>query len=443
MGWALQGYRALAALSAPLWRLQLARRVRRGKEDPARLPERMGHASVARPGGHLLWVHALGIGEAAAMLAVIREVQRLRPDVAVLLTTNTRTGAEGLVRMGLPDGVIHQYAPVDTPGAVRRFLDHWRPDALLLAELDLWPLMLSRLAARGVPVVMANARLTDRRMADRQRMRALMADVLGLIGLKLVQDDRTRVRLIALGADPASVAVAGLLKAAAAPLPDSPDRPAVAKALAGRPVWLAAATEARELPALIAAHRLALTGLPGLLLIIAPRQPKDADAAAATLAAAFGRPPPRRSRGAIPGPLDPVWLADTMGEMGLWYRIAPLAFVGHSLGVEGPPPLTGKNPFEAAALGAVVLHGPCTGNFAESYAALADAVRPVDGAEALGRAVLDLTADAAARARMAAAATAVLEQARGALPMTVQAVLDRLPPAHATAARIDALTVRA
>jgi 3-deoxy-D-manno-octulosonic-acid transferase len=438
MGWALQGYRVLARVMTPVWRLALRRRVRRGKEDPARLPERWGHASASRNEGPLLWVHALGIGEAAAMLAVIRTIRQMRPDVSVLLTTNTRTGAEGLDRIGLPDRVVHQYAPVDTPSAVELFLAHWRPDALLLAELDLWPLMLSHLATREIPVIMANARLTDRRMADRQRMRALMADVLALIGHKLVQDEATRTRLIALGADPRTVTVAGLLKAAAAPLPDSSDRDAALAALGARPVWVAAATEIRELSFLIVAHQLARIELPNLLLIVAPRKPDEASAAARELAASFGRSPPRRSMGALPTVDDAVWLADTIGEMGLWYRLAPVAFIGHSLPVAGVPPLTGKNPFEAVALGAVVIHGPCTSNFVESYAAVADCSIEVSSPASLAQAVTDLLRDPVACRTLASRAAAVLAQTSAALPVTVHTVLDRLPPAVATPPSIDA-----
>ncbi len=429
MAWALASYILAARLAAPLWRLSLRRRAARGKEDPARLPERLGHASAPRPPGPLLWVHALGIGEAGAMLSVIRAVQSARPDVAILLTTGTRTGAEGVARAGLPPGVLHQYAPLDTPGPVGRFLAHWRPDALLLAELDLWPLMLSRLCAARVPVVMANARLTDRRFANRRRIRPLMRDVLALVTAKLVQDAQSADRMAALGADPATVTVAGLLKAAAAPLPDGADRPALAAALGTRPVWLAASAEGREVAPLIAAHRALRARLPQALMILAPRQPAQAEAAHRALVAAFG-PTARRSLGQAPGPEDAAWLADTMGEMGLFHRLAPVSFIGHSLPVDGPPPLTGKNPFEAAALGSAVLHGPGTGNFAESYAALhaAGAAVEVEDSPALAAALARLLTDPAARTALTAAAETVLTQSRAALPLTLQTLLPLLPP---------------
>jgi 3-deoxy-D-manno-octulosonic-acid transferase len=285
---------------------------------------------------------------------------------------------------------------------------------------------------------MANARLTDRRFAGRRRMRPLMRDVLALIGTKLVQDNLTRDRMIALGAVPDSVVVAGLLKAAAAPLPDHPDRAAIDAAIGERPVWLAAAIEVREAPALIAAHRQVQAAVPGTLLIVAPRQPAEADAVAAVFAAAFATAPARRSDGRLPGTEDAAYLVDTMGEMGLWYRLAPISFIGHSLLVHGKP-LSGKNPFEAAALGSAILYGPAIGNFAESYAALAPAhaARLVDRPDALAAQVVALILDPTARAGMADAALGVLELACAALPMTVAAILDCLPPAKLAGAGIE------
>lgn len=429
---ALALYLAASALSEPLWRMSLRRRAKRGKEDPARLAERMGLSAFARPGGVLVWVHALGIGEAGAILSVIRALREARPNVQVLLTTNTRTGADGLAKMGLPEGVIHQYAPVDAPGPIARFLDHWRPDAFVLAELDLWPRTLRSLGARGIPMVMVNARLTDRRFAGRMRLRSLFAE--GLAGFRqlLVQDAVSAGRMAELGADKPRVRVAGLLKAAAAPLPvRDEDHTVWADALGKRPVWCAAATEAREHAPLLAAHAAAREAIPNLLLILAPRQLTDADSTCVLAAATFGNPPARRSLGQLPQATDAVFLADSMGEMGLWYRLAPLSFIGHSLDLPGDPPLSGKNPFEAALLGSVVLHGPRTGNFAESYEALdgADAAIALPTTQDLPETLVRLLTHPQAIAVRAAAASAVLEQARGALPLTLGAVLGVLPPA--------------
>jgi 3-deoxy-D-manno-octulosonic-acid transferase len=425
---ALAAWLAATAWSEPLWRWNVRRRARRGKEDPARLNERFARGLAPRPEGTILWCHALGIGEALPLVTLLRKLGEARPDLQFLLTTNTRAGADGLARAGLPPRTLHQYLPVDAPGPVRRFLAHWRPEALVLAELDTQPWLLHRASRAGLPMVMVNARLTDRRFRNRRRIRPLFAALAGLFGRILVQDPLTRERMAALGVAAARVAVAGPLKAAADPLPDRPeDRAAFAAALAGRPVWLAAATEAREEAAVLAAHRLAREARPDLLLILAPRQLSHAGETAERIAAAFA-PPPRRSAGQMPGPGDAVYLADTMGEMGLWYRLAPLAFVGHSLPAPGAP-LTGKNPFEAVALDVLVLHGPHISNFADSYAPLekAGATVQVRDAESLARAVLEGLAPEARAPRIAAART-VLEARAAALPITLEAIRAILPP---------------
>lgn len=431
-GWTLRLYLALARRAAPLWRISLRRRVGRGKEDAARLAEREGVASAARAPGPVLWLHALGLGEAVALLSVIRAVAQGRGDVQIVLTTNTRTGADGLAKLGLPGACVHQYAPMEAAAALARFLDHWRPDAVVVAELDLWPLMLDCLRARGIPVMMANARLTDHRFAGRKRMGRMFGDVLAMLRLMLVQDGLTRERLIALGADPARVRVAGLLKAAAEPLPDQvAARQALAVAIGGRPVWLAAATEGREDAVVLEAHRLARRVLPDLLLILAPRQLSDAANTAARCVAVFGSVA-QRSKAAMPAREDAVYLADTVGEMGLWYRLAPISFIGHSLVMPEGRALTGKNPFEAVALGSTVVHGPAVGNFAESYAALAavGGARMVGDAAELAAAVTGALRHEDMRAACAQRASLVLEQGQAALQQTVDAVLGLLPPAR-------------
>ncbi len=429
---ALTLYLALSRWSEPLWKRHLKKRIARGKEEAGRQGERLATALPPRPDGPLLWCHALGYGEALALIAPIREILAERPDLTLLFTTSTRTAADGLARLGLPDRVIHQYAPVDAPGPVRRFLDHWRPDGFVLAELDLWPRMLTTLAARGVPMVMVNARLTDRRFANRRKLQGLYAPLWPLFQKILVQDQTSTDRMVTLGAPHDRVECAGLLKAAAAPLPDLPKaRADLIQALGPRQIWVAASTQAREHDMILRAHAEMRKTLPDLVLVLAPRSPTDAPAIAQMAQDLFGQPAPRRSLGQSPTATTPVFLIDTMGEMGLVYRIAPLAFVGHSFPVPGDPPLTGKNPFEAAALGVMVLHGPCIGNFAESYEILAEcgASEVVADAAALARRLPDLLSDPAQVIDRGEKGRAILAQAALALPTTLRAIATVLPPA--------------
>lgn len=425
-------YLAFAAVSAPLWRLALAWRTRQGKEDPARLAERFGHAATARPPGKLLWLHGVSVGETAVLLTLLERLSQARPDTHFLLTSVTRAAADALARRGLPARVIHHYAPVDCPQAVNRFLAHWRPDAMVLSEMDLWPRLLTTTHAQGIPMLILNAHVTERRYRRRRRFRRANGWLMNLFGAIHVQDARSRDLFLHLGAPAPKMQVTGLLKAAAAPPADRPDdRAMAAEQIGARPLWLAASTRSVEEPQLFEAHALARETLPNLLMIIAPRQMAQASITEAAARARFQASRiDRRSRGDQIGPETAVYIADTLGEMGLWYRLAPVAYTGNSMPVPGQA-LTGKNPFEAAALGVMILHGPHVGNFREAYARLhaEGGALQVQDARAMARAVV-LAQDAAFRApylagaaRVQAAMVAPLEAAFAA----IAAMLDPPP----------------
>lgn len=384
-------YLAFAAISAPLWALALRRRLRQGFEDPARQGERWGRPALPRPAGRLIWFHAVSVGEAQALVTLLDRLVGAEPDLSVLLTTHTLASAEALAKRGLPPRVLHQFAPVDTPAAVHRFLAHWRPDALVVTEADLWPVMLTRAKAAGLPMLLVNTHVTERRYRRRRRFARANGWVMDLFGSILVQDEASMLRYRDLGAPAGKMAVMGVLKAAADPLPDRADlRAELEHQIGGRPLWFAASTKVIEEPQLMQAHALALRQCPDLLFLIAPRQRTEADATESAARAHFAPAAiARRSRGEGITPATQVYIADTVGEMGLWYRLAPVAYTGNSLRVPGTP-LTGKNPFEAVALGCMVVHGPDVGNFAEAYARLAEAggALAVDGPEDVARAVV-------------------------------------------------------
>jgi 3-deoxy-D-manno-octulosonic-acid transferase len=401
---ALAVYLAASRLAGPLAHWLLARRMAAGREDPLRLGERLGRAGVARPegrsGGRLIWLHGASVGEALSMLPLIAEVRRQAPQMTCLVTTGTVTSARRMAEL-LPEGCIHQFVPVDTSGAVRRFLDHWRPDLALWIESEFWPGLMVAVARRATPMMLVNARVSARSARRWARVPGMAAVLVRLFRRIVTQDAETVARLVAMGADPGRVREGGNLKALI-PVPgcDAGELEALRAALAGRPVWLAASTHAPEEEVVAKAHRVAARSLPGLLTILAPRHAERGGEIAALLAGQ-GLAVVRRSRGEAPGPETQVWLADTLGEMGLWFRLAPVAFIGGSIVARG-----GHNPFEPAALGAAILHGPSSGNFAPAYAALAGAggARSVaDGAE-MGAAVAALLESAAARRAMTDAA---------------------------------------
>ena len=411
-------YRGLTAAATPLVIPYLKSRRRRGKEDDRRFGERLGFPGSQRPEGPLVWIHAASIGEATSVLALIERVLEERPGLEVLLTTGTVTAAR-LLEPRLPRGARHQFVPVDLPGAVTRFLDHWHPDLALWVESELWPNLVLTTARRNIPMLLLNARLSARSHARWRQWGGLSRPMLGSFALCLAQDDVQGERFRELGAR--DVASVGDLKAAAKTLPaTSAALDALRRQIGDRPRWLAASTHSGEEEIALAVHRAVAGGHSGLLTMIAPRHPARGDEIAA-LAAAQGLSIARRSRDeAITADTD-LYLADTFGELGVFYSLAGIAFVGGSLVDKG-----GHNPFEAARLDCAVLIGPYTANCSAMAEALiaVDAAETVADGDALGDAVVRLLDDAALRARRAKSAAKVAADGLG----TLDAVLDRLAP---------------
>jgi len=359
-------------------------------------------------------VHAASVGETLAALPLIAELTARGPTV--LLTTGTVTAAR-VAGQRLPASAIHQFAPIDTPGAVDRFLRHWRPDLVLFAESELWPTSLGALDRRGVPLVVVNARLSERSAAGWRRVAPLARAVFNCVELWLAQSEADAARLAGLGAR--RVEVCGNLKFDAPPPPADMSEVARLRATIGdRFVLAAASTHPGEEAAVVGAHRqLARTG-PRPLTILAPRHPDRGDALAAEIGAG-GLAVQRRSTGDPIALTADIYLADTIGEMGLWFRLADAAFLGGSLVPHG-----GQNPIEAAKLAVPVLHGRHVGNFRDIYEALgaAGAAQEVDDVASLAAALAALRADPEARAGMARAATACIARSTGALARTLAAL---------------------
>jgi 3-deoxy-D-manno-octulosonic-acid transferase len=410
-------YRGATVALAPLVLLYLMRRRARGKEDRARFGERLGRASRLRPPGPLLWLHAASVGEATSILSLVDRLARERPGLGLLVTTGTVTSAQ-LLEKRLPEPAIHQFVPVDRPAYVERFLDHWRPDLAIWIESELWPNLIQATRARDIPMVLLNARLSQRSFDRWRHVPETARTLLGCFDLCLAQDAAQAERLRSLGATAATV---GDLKSAAAPLPADPAKLATLRAAIGtRPVWLAASTHPGEEDVAASVHRALAPRLPGLLTLLAPRHPKRADAIAAMLQRQ-GLSVARRSAGdELHVDID-VYLGDTLGEMGLLYRLSGIVFVGGSL-----TPVGGHNPLEPALLDCAILHGPDTTNCAAVARDLdaAGAARMVRDAAELAVEVERLIRGAAERDRMAASAQEVASRYRGVL----DAVLERLAP---------------
>ncbi|HEX3414672.1 MAG TPA: 3-deoxy-D-manno-octulosonic acid transferase, partial [Stellaceae bacterium] len=341
-----------------------------------------------------------------------------RPDLEILVTTGTVTSAR-LLEARLPARARHQFVPADLPSWTARFLDHWCPDLALWVESELWPNLVFAAHARNIPMVLINARLSARSYGRWRHWPGLIGPILSAFDLCLAQDQQQAERFRSLGAR--QVAAVGDLKAAAPVLPfDRSELLRLRDAIGSRPMWLAASTHSEEEKVAAQVHRELAAQHPGLLTIIVPRHPARGNAIGAMLMRQ-GLRIARRGRGDPVTRDTQVYLADTMGELGLFYRLAGIAFVGGSLAAKG-----GHNPFEAARLGCAVLHGPDMSNCAAMAAALAaaGAAETVSGVAEFAHAVTALLADQGLRAERAASAGRVAAAGLGIL----DGVLERLAP---------------
>jgi 3-deoxy-D-manno-octulosonic-acid transferase len=356
----LHAYRLLTTLAAPFAPALISHRLKHGKEHPARLDERYGQSKLARPPDAVVWVHGASVGE---LLAVIPLIERIREKgFAVLCTSGTVTSAN-VAEQRLPPGAIHQFVALDAPRFVRRFLDHWRPDIAIFVESDLWPNLIMTSAKRGIPLILVNGRVSERSFNRWRRMPSTIGALLRRFDLCLAQSTAHAGRFRDLGAP--RVTTTGNLKLDVPEPPADPDALAALKAAVGeRTIIVAASTHAGEETMLIEAHRRLRHSFPRLLTIIAPRHP-DRGPGILEIARAADLKARLRSRGELPASLTDIYVADTLGELGLIYRLAPIVFVGGSLASHG-----GQNPIEAIKLGAAILHGPHVWNFAEIYDAL-------------------------------------------------------------------------
>ena len=355
----LTAYRIASTLLSPAVPMLIKRRILRGKEHQERNRERLGYAALARPAGTLIWVHGASVGECVAALPLIDALLKAVP-CTVLVTSGTVTSAK-MMADRLPAGTIHQFVPVDTPAATARFLDHWKPDVGLFVDSDIWPNLILGAHQRGVRLALINARMTERSFQSWRRAKKTAAAIMASYQACLAQDDEIGARFHALGTP--NVEVIGSLKADAPELPaDAGKLEELRTAIGARPILLAAQTHPGEEETILPAHDALRRSFPDLLTIIVPRHTQRAGDIAMLCGARTNK---KRSAGALPDAATAVYIADTMGELGLFYRLTRFAFIGGSLIRHG-----GQNPLEPAKLGCAVLAGPHTYNFTKAYEAL-------------------------------------------------------------------------
>ncbi len=420
-------YTSLLYLAAPL---ALARLALRGLRAPAywrgwgqrfgRYPPGVGQPAI--------WVHAVSVGEVQAAAPLVRSLLRDHPRHRLLVTTTTPTGADQARKL-FGDQIQCQYLPYDLPGAVARFLDRFTPVIGLIMETEIWPNLYHACAARGLPLFMVNARMSPTSARGYRRVAGLTRATLGQVAGIAAQTEEDARRLIDLGAPPDRVQVTGNTKFDLQPPASLHEEAAVLRRELGlsRPVWVAASTHEGEEERLLAAHDRLRRSLPSALLVLVPRHPERFHRAE-VLCRHQGLEYVLRSA-RIPVPADvPVFIGDSMGELGLFYAAADIAFLGGSL-----VPVGGHNPLEAAALGRPVIFGPHMFNFAEIARLLlvAGAARRIQDAADLAPLLETWFADPSLRHDMGERGATTVAANRGARDRVLAMIRGSLPPGPA------------
>lgn len=384
-------YERATRVGTPFLELLLKYRTGTGKEDPARLHERRGNPQRARPAGRLVWVHAASVGEAQSAMILIDAIGKISKDIHVLVTTGTMTSAQ-LMQSRLPDFAFHQYVPLDHPDWVARFLNYWKPDLALWMESELWPNMLHALKTANIPAALVNARLSDSSFRNWMMAKGLAKSLLDSFSMIIAQTDKDAGHFKTLGAD--NVIVGGNIKYSADPLPhDELALAALRLSISDRPVWVYASTHEGEEDLACRVHKEMKETLPDLLTIIVPRHPARREDIANVCFENGLSFRLRSDNVALPAPDDDIYIADTMGELGLFYTLCPVAMIGRSFSDDGGG---GHNPVEAAQLGCAVVTGPNNQFQRQLYDDMraADAVIEVQDEDALRDTLLKLLSDA-------------------------------------------------
>ncbi len=419
----LKLYRSILWLLGPLVDLYLTYRKLKGKEDPARFKERLGHASVVRPSGRLVWIHAVSVGEALSVLPLLHQITASYPNVQLLLTTGTVTSAQ-LLKKRLPEDAIHQYAPIDKTLPVQRFLEHWRPDVALWVESELWPNLIIETHKTGCVMLQVNARISETSFNTWKRYPHIARNMLSCFALTLAQSTRDQERFATLGANDARFI--GNIKYDAPALPSDPEETGkLIQMIGDRPLWIAASTHPGEEEQIAKAHAQLQLSHETMLTIILPRHP-ERGSDIANMLEQHGPVARRAAHQPITNQTQ-FYVADTLGELGLFFRLAGIVFMGGSLSEHG-----GHNPLEAARLECALLTGPYTRNFTEIYDDLSahQAVIRVSDHKGLAHEVETLLLDHGKQEEAAQNALEFLESRQGVCQAYFEAIAPYLKPLH-------------
>lgn len=409
-------YSLVFTLFLPLVMLRLLVRARKAPAYASRWHERLSMGGDLRPDG--IWVHAVSVGETIAAAPMVRQLLARYPDLPVTMTCMTPTGSEQIRKL-FGDQVGHAYLPYDLPWLQERFLRRLRPRIGIIMETELWPNMVHASRAAGVPLVLANARLSERSARGYQRVGWLVRPMFAALDWVAVQTEAEAQRFARLGVERRAMTITGSIKFDLQPDPLVLQQAVRLRSQWGkRPVWIAASTHGGEDEQVLAAHRQVLESQPDALLILVPRHPERFNDVARLIQGA-GLSAVRRSRGDVPMRADQVLLGDSMGELMMFYACADAAFVGGSLVAHG-----GHNYLEPAALGLPVISGPHSFNFTEISELLegAGALQRVGDQDDLATTVGRLLAEPDAARQAGACGLAVVKDNQGALERLLQGI---------------------
>ncbi|MBO9413857.1 MULTISPECIES: 3-deoxy-D-manno-octulosonic acid transferase [unclassified Ruegeria] len=415
-------YCSVTAVAAPFVWPAVRKKLLAADVPTLRQHERLGHASQRRPKGQLIWFHAASVGETLSVVSLIKRLGERLPSAEFLITSGTPTSA-ALIEKRMPPRTRHQYPPLDAGGPVKRFLNHWHPDAGIFVESEIWPQLIIEAGKRETPLALLNARLSDKSVAGWKKRPKTARFILNHFRLFLTQNDRTAQNLIHMGAPETRVQPGTNLKAMSDPLPvDQATLGDMKTQIADRPVWIASSTHAGEEQTVLAAHAELLKHWPDLLLLLIPRHPERRGDVAELIDQA-GQKAAFRSANDQITPETQVYVADTLGETGTWYALCPIVFLGGSLREIG-----GHNPFEPAQAGAAVITGPGYFNFAETFAPLIETggAIQVQSAPDLTAAITEWLSDPTALTTARKAAQSCVNTQKNALSAIVDTLCDQL-----------------
>jgi len=407
---AFSAYKALGLVLYPFMGPFLRFRAGRGKEDRGRRYERYGYPSADKPNGPIIWFHAASVGEANAVIPVIEHVNAL--GIHTIMTTGTVTSAE-IVRKRLPRESYHQYVPLDLKPALGRFLDHWQPDVCIFTESEIWPMTLMELSNRNIPTILVNARMSDRSYKRWKNATDFAGVLFENFSHVIAQSKIDAERFKSLGARP--VEVSGNLKVDTDSLPfKQAELEQLKGSINDRYCWVAVSTHEGEEEIIGRVHKALKAKHPELLTIVVPRHPERGAGVTALLKEIGLNVATRSLDEKISSDVD-IYMGDTIGEMGLYLRLASVCFMGKSLKANG-----GQNPLEPAMTGTAIVSGQNVQNFRDTYRGLLQTggVRLVSDEKMLAANVEYLFLNDAERQKMTIAALETIKLMSGALDKT-------------------------